>query len=226
MQARELGKFKDYKVLYVPYGAMIDESTSEALAAFAKDGGTLLLDEGFAMRQPNIWMNPFELRCKSIASIRMRERRTTSENAVYKGLPMQLCPYKSEYAVEQAETVMCFADGKPAVHKIALGKGWVYLFGFSLGYGYHETAGAAYEELFRDVTEDVVLTKQPYSDFKKGIYTEILETENNEQVLFNVSGEKKTFPVSGTVLACGGDFKVDGDCYCLGSNKMGYIVLQ
>jgi hypothetical protein len=51
-------------------------------------------------------------------------------------------------------------------------------------------------------------------------------TEDKEEILFlfNVSGEKKTFPVSGIVQTYGGDFSTDGDCYCLENNEMGYIV--
>lgn len=226
VQAREPEKFKDYKVLYVPYGAMIDEKTVEALADFVRAGGTLLLDEGFAMRQSNTWMNPYTLNCKALASIRMVERRETEEYAEYKSKSVQLRPFKSEYEVTQAQHIMYFGDGKPAIHKVSLGKGSVYLFGFSLGYGYYETESDVYEDIFRDVTAGANLTKQPYSDFKNGIYSAVLETEDKEEILFlfNVSGEKKTFPVSGIVQTYGGDFSTDGDCYCLENNEMGYIV--
>lgn len=226
VQAREPGAFKNYKVLYVPYGAMINEPAVEALAAFVRNGGTLLLDEGFAMRQMNTWMNPYELNCKSLATIRMQERRETDEYAEYKSRSVQLLPYKSEYAVANAESIMAFRDGKPAVHKLPLGEGTVYLFGFSLGYGYYQTDSDVYEEIFRDVTAGANLTKQPYSDFKKGIYSTVLETEDKEEILFlfNVSGEKKAFPADGMVQACGGDFTVEGDCYCLENNEMGYLV--
>lgn len=226
VSARETGKFGDYKVLYVPYGAMIGEETVAALARFAEGGGTILLDEGFAMRQQNTWINPYELNCKQLMSVRMRERRRTNEYAAYKGKEVAICPYRTEYEVDKAKARMWFANGTSALHSVACGKGCVYLFGFSLGYSYYESGGEGYEELLEDLILDSNLCKQSYSDFKNGIYEADLEVGKTERItfLFNMSSDAKEFDLDGTEIGCGGDFTADESTCRLGNNQMGYII--
>ncbi len=226
VQSRERDKFKDYKVLYVPYGAMIDEKTVEALSEFVKEGGTLLLDEGFAMRQQNTWMNPYELNCKSLLSVYMKERRETEESIGYNGKRLWIAPYKTEYEVKTSESLMNFKDGKTAIHKVVFGNGSVYLFGFSFGYSYYETEDETYEELFENLTTSAELSKQTYSDFKNGIYEFVLEVGETEKItfLFNVSDEERVFDIEGEVYSYGGDFKANGNQYRLDNNQMGYFI--
>lgn len=228
VQARDTEKFKEYKVLYVPYGSMINEKMVEALADFAKNGGILLLDEGFAMREQNTWINPYELHCKELLSVRMRERRETAELAKYKGNTIMLRPYKTEYEVENAESLMTFADGKSALHKVLLGKGVVYLLGFSLGYGYYETEDKTYEAMFEDLVQDASLDKQIFADFKNGIYETILEADETTKILFlfNVSSAEKAFDITGEVMSFGGDFVGKEEKYVLQSNQMGYVIVR
>ena len=228
VQSRDVEKFKEYKVLYVPYGAMICEETVKALADFAKSGGVLLLDEGFAMREQNTWMNPYELHCQDILSVRMRERRETAEFAKYKEKAIRLRPYKSEYEVADAETMMTFADGKPALHKATCGKGIVYLSGFSIGYAYYETADETYEEMFEDLVREANLSKQVFADFKNGIYESVLEGDDATKItfLFNGSEDEKAFGITETVVCFGGDFVFDGQKYILKNNQIGYIITR
>lgn len=226
VQAAETGKFKDYKVLCVPYGAMISEKTVQGLTEFVENGGTLILDEGFVMRQLNTWINPYQLRCQSLMPAWMEERRSTQEFIEYKGKKAQLAPYKTEYRVENAENILNFENGKTAIHKISCGKGTAYLLGFSIGYSYHETQAEVYEELFEDLTSVCSLNKLSYADFKNGIYEAVLEVGETEKItfLFNVSGETKVFDISETVVAYGGDFTTDESLYSLGNNQMGYFI--
>jgi len=228
VQSRDVEKFKEYKVLYVPYGSMICEETVKALADFAKSGGVLLLDEGFAMREQNTWMNPYELHCQDILSVRMRERRETAEFAKYKEKSIRLRPYKSEYEVADAETMMTFADGKPALHKATCGKGIVYLSGFSIGYAYYETADETYEEMFEDLVREANLSKQVFADFKNGIYESVLEGDDATKItfLFNGSEDEKAFGITETVVCFGGDFVFDGQKYILKNNQIGYIITR
>lgn len=226
VQARDREKFKDYKVLYVPYGAMIGEDTVEALADFAREGGILLLDEGFCMREQNTWMNPYELNCKALLTVRMRERRETEEAIEYRGKKLWIAPYKSEYDVENSEELLNFRNGEPALHKLSCGNGEIYLFGFSIGYGYYKTEDRVYEEMFENLIKSAHLNKQSYADFKNGIYENVLEISETENILFlfNVSSDKKEFNITGEVLSYGGDFVIDKGRYQLESNQMGYLI--
>lgn len=226
VQSRDWEKFKDYKVLYVPYGAMIGEDTVEALAKFAREGGILLLDEGFCMREQNTWMNPYELNCKALLTVRMRERRETEEAIEYQGKKLWIAPYKSEYEVEGSEGLMNFRNGQLALHKVHCGDGQIYLFGFSIGYGYYETEDKVYEEMFEDLTSEANLEKQSYADFRNGIYESELVISDVEKItfLFNVSEGKKEFQMTDDVIAYGGDFAVVGETYGLDKNQMGYLI--
>lgn len=226
VNSTDTSRFKDYKVLHVPYGSMIQEKTVEALAEFAKEGGTVILDEGFALRQPNTWINPYQLNCKSLISVWMEERREMEEFIEYNGKKVKLTPCKTEYKVENSESILCFENDKTAIHKVVCGKGTVYLLGFSLGYGYYTTEDVIYEEMFEDLIEGLHLSKQTYSDFKNGIYEFTLEVGATETItfLFNVSGKEKIFGIEGEVCSYGGDFKVNGIQYCLGNNQIGYFI--
>lgn len=227
VSAHDVHKFENYKVLYVPYGAMLNQQTILALAEFTQNGGILILDEGFAMRQENTWMNPYELNCQSLLHVHMIERRKSAkEYAQYKGHEIKIRPYKTEYHVQQATSRMSFQDGKTAIHEISKGKGKVYLCGFSIGYGYYETADEGYEELFKDMTKEAELQKLQYADFKNEIYETVLEVDETTDVifLFNNSGKQKTFDINGEILAVGGDFLKDDCCYMLEEQQMGYII--
>lgn len=226
VQSREMDKFKDYKVLYVPYGTMINESAVDALTTFAKDGGILLLDEGFIMRQPNTWMNPYALACKNMMQVKMLERRDERENISYNGKNIPTSPFKTEYEVQGAESLLQFGNGESALHKVNCGEGTIYLLGFSLGYSYYESEAEACEELLESLLVELNLHKQQYADTKNGIYELTLTTQNAENItfLFNISGKTQSFEVPGKVLTYGGDFQVKEEGYSLEDQQMGYIV--
>lgn len=228
LQARDMEQYGDYKVICVPYGSMITEEMTGKLAEFTRNGGILILDEGFAMRQSNTWVNPYELNCKELATIKMKKRRGTSQVLNYKSKSAEMTPYKTEYDVKGSDSMLCFENGETAIHKVSLDKGTVYLLGFSLGYSYYKTESDMYEELFEDLVSEANLTKLEFSDFKHGIYTSVLETSNNEKIiiLFNVSGNDKSFTLDDTIITYGGDFETHGNVYRLKNEEMGYLIFK
>ncbi|MBP3664112.1 MAG: beta-galactosidase [Tyzzerella sp.] len=227
VQAKDISKFNAYKVIYVPYGSMLSNDTIVALTDYVKSGGILILDEGFAMRQPNTWMNPYDLNCEQLFQGRLRERREVWEDfAEYKGRQVRLCPYQSEYEIVEADSFMTYSDGKTAIHKTTCGKGSAYLMGFSLGYGYYITEDPVFEELFLDMVQGAQLQKKQYSDFKNGVYEEALYISETTKIIFifNVSEDSKVFNVCQPVLRVGGDFTAVEDGYRLDSHQIGYWV--
>ena len=228
VQAKCTEDFKQYKVLYVPYGSMADETLVEALAKYVENGGTLILDEGFAMRQQNTWINPYKLKCEALMNVWMKERRESVEFANFEGKPVRLRPYKTEYKVEGATPIMYAEDGEPVIQKIQQGKGCIYLLGFSLGYGYYETNDVGYEEIFKHLTKCADLSKQTYSDCKNGIYEQVLEVGETEKItfIFNNSGQRKAFTVDDAVIVFGGDFVKGDDGYWLDNEQMGYVICK
>lgn len=225
ISSRETDKFAEYKVLYVPYGSMLSQKTIAALTEFAKKG-TLILDEGFIMRQPNTWINPYALECKDMMQVKMIKRRDERENISYNGKIIPTSPFKTEYEVQGAESLLQFGNGESALHKVSCGEGNIYLLGFSLGYSYYESESEACEELLEHLLAGLDLHKQQYADTKNGIYELTLTTQNAEKItfLFNISGKTQSFEAPGKILTYGGDFKKEKDDYSLEDQQMGYII--
>ena len=71
----DLDKFDSYKVLYFPYHNMLKEKAMKAIEKFVKNGGTVILDEGFGMRDENTWMNPYDLKVEGMFKARYDKRR-------------------------------------------------------------------------------------------------------------------------------------------------------
>ena len=190
---RDWHKFDQYKVLYLPYYTMIKPEVSEALKAFIEKGGIVIADEGFGMRTLNTWMQPYDIDFKPVLNARRKHRVFASgERVNYQGLTTNALPVKTDYVVENAEVLAHFDDGKPALFKLAYGKGAFYLSGFSLGYGYC----ADKSELCRQVVEDILaktdVCKYAYADTENGLYEKRLQISNGEMVfLFNATEEDK-----------------------------------
>lgn len=131
-------KFGDYKVLYFPYCVMENEKLAPYIEKFVTNGGIVVADEGFFMRQRNTWMQPYGLACKPVVKAELAERRISNgaETVSFDGKIAKVYPFKTTYETEGAEEIMKFSDGAAAAYKFSYGKGAFYLLGFSLGYGY------------------------------------------------------------------------------------------
>lgn len=226
ISATQPEKFKDYKVLYFPYYAMLDKAIMPYLEAFVKAGGVVIADEGFGMRAPNTWMQVYDIDCKPLMTARLRERRVApNEYLEVNGETLKIAPYTSEYAVENAETLLSFKNGKPALQKVAYGKGKVYLFGFSIGYSYYMSGGKAWLDFMDGVMKEVGVRKYEYASALAGVYEKRLEKEEEEGVfLFNASAEEKAFKLRRKPLSHGGDGRLTDGNYLLPANSMGYVI--
>lgn len=219
-------KFRQYKVLYFPYHAMLGEKTAKYLQEFVKEGGVVILDEGFGSRQPNTWWQPYDIACKPMIRACLTERRETlDEELVYKGERLKLAPFKSEYRAEDAEVLLSFADGAPALQKFRYGKGTAYLFGSSIGYSYKIKGSKGWKTFVADLLEAAGVHKNEYSDVENFVYEKRLVCGDKEILfLFNCSEEEKTFMLRGGVYACGADGKLDGDRLVLPPDGVAYVV--
>ncbi|MBR2623200.1 MAG: beta-galactosidase [Clostridia bacterium] len=221
-------KFKNYKVLYFPYYTMLDNKIVPYLQEFLQNGGTVIADEGFGMRAPNTWMQVYDIDCKPLMTARLKERRLINgETLQYNGAEIKVRPYKSEYAVENAETVMRFNDGKPAVQVVNVGKGKLYLCGFSLGYSYNETQNQAIADFAEEIFRAAGVEKYQYANKAEGVYEKRLRNGDKEIVfLFNNGETEKKFSLQGQIVTSGGDGCLDGGVWTLPANGMGYAVIK
>lgn len=228
ISATQPEKFKNYKVLYFPYYAMLDKSIMPYLEAFVAEGGIVLADEGFGMRAPNTWMQVYDMDCKPLMTARLRERRVAPNTFLnVNGEDLKIAPYTSEYAVENAETLLSFKNGAPALQKVSYGKGAVYLFGFSVGYSYYITGAKTWLNMVDKILKEAGACKYEYANALGGVYEKRLEKEDSEAVfLFNNSEEEKSFAFEKTVLSYGGDGCLADGKYTLSSGSMGYVILK
>ena len=220
-------RFGNYKVLYFPYHTMLKKETVNALEKFVQKGGIVIADEGFGMRQLNTWMQPYDMDCKPLITSRLIERRRTQDAQIEVGKKRaSVAPYTSQYAVADAETVVKFADGTPAVQSVEYGKGKLYLFGFSVGYSYYRHTDAAFAEIVEQVLGEAHIRKYAYG-VQNGVYEKRLLGEGYEIVfLFNNAEENKHFAISGEILSQGGDAEKTTDGIALKPSSVAYVIIK
>ncbi len=221
-------EFSKYKVLYFPYYTMLDPNTVPYIEEFVKNGGTVIADEGFGMRQMNTWMQPYDIDCKSLFTSRLEERRFVCEDfAEIDGDLVRIRPYRTHYRHEGGETVATWRDGSSAVQKFELGKGKIYLFGFSIGYSYYETNDKRLADFAEKIISEAGVCKNKLSDTLGGIYEKRLENVKYEIIhLFNNSEEEKTFELEGKIVAHGGHGSLKNDVAVVPKMSMAYFVLE
>lgn len=206
VNAAQTEKFREYKVLYFPYYTMLDRGIVPALQAFTEKGGIVIADEGFGMRQPNTWMQPYDIDCKPIMTARLRERRLILDEYITAGNErVKIRPFKSEYDVQNAEKLLSFDNGIGALHKINVGKGAFYLCGFSIGYSYYETKDRYWRDFMDGVLNGLGVKPCAYADVENGLYERRLQNGDKEILfLFNCTENDKTVTLKENAAACQG----------------------
>ena len=126
-----------------------------------------------------------------------------------------------------ADMVAAFADGTPAVQVVQVGKGKLYLFGFSLGYSYYAEQSNAYLSFMDGVLQDAGAKKYRYANCAEGIYEKRLQKDDKEILfLFNNGETDKTFALDGEIITVGGDGSRRGNTLQVKANGMAYAVIK
>ena len=221
-------EFAKYKVLYFPYYTMLDPQIVPHLEAFVAGGGTILADEGFGMRRMNTWMQPYDIACKPLFTARMTERRMVAEEFVeIDGELVRIRPYRTFYRHEGGEAVATWRDGSSAVQKYSYGKGKVYLFGFSIGYSYHDTHDQRLASFAQKLLAEAGVEKNTLSDTLGGIYEKRLVNGSYEVIhLFNNTDAEKGFDLKKTIVAVGGHGCVQEGKAIVPAGSMAYFVVE
>lgn len=189
IDSREIDKIESYKAIYIPYGAMLDLSAQKALKSFAENGGILLLDEGFGLRQQNTWLTNRVLFKDLIDAVwhnRVRDYKHRNSTFTVEGQRVTLKPYRTDYEVASAEILATFDDGIPAISKVNAGKGEIILFGTSIGYSYGEFGEDGWKNLVARLLKNV----SRMENYGKDIITTVNDTPGGElHYLFNTGKE-------------------------------------
>jgi beta-galactosidase GanA len=221
-------EFAKYKVLYFPYYTMLDPKIVPYIEEFVKNGGTVISDEGFGMRQMNTWMQPYDIDCKSLFTSRLEERRFVAEDfAEIDGELVRIRPYRTHYRHEGGETVATWLDGSSAAQKFEVGKGRIYLLGFSSGYSYYDTNDSRLASFIDKIVSSAGAEKNKLSDTLGGIYEKRLVNGKYEVIhLFNNTEEEKYFELDGEIVAVGGHGSVRESKAIVPANSMAYFVIE
>jgi hypothetical protein len=169
-----------------------------------------------------------DINCKPLMTARLEERRLVNgETLQYNGAEIKIRPYKSEYAVENAQTLMQFNDGKPAVQVVTVGKGKLYLCGVSLGYSYHETQNQAIADFAENIFRDAGASKYQYANNAENLYEKRLKNGDKDIVfLFNNAETEKQIALEGEIISVGGDGQMERGLWTLPAKGMGYAVIK
>ena len=189
VDSREIEKIEGYKIAYVPYAAMLDTKAEATLKAFAENGGTLLLDEGFGLRQKNTWLTNRVLFPNLIDAVwhnRVRDYKHKNKTFSLDGERVTLKPYRTDYEVKGAEVLATFDDSMPAIFKVNAGNGEIILFGASIGYSYAEFGENGWKKFIKKLFGDIP-TMENYGD---NVVTTVNETPSGElHYMFNTGKE-------------------------------------
>jgi len=221
--------FEKYKFLYFPYHTMLDEKMVPFLKSFLENGGTVIADEGFGLRDLNTWMRVGDINLKPLMTARLCERRNMWRSEEYvelMGEKTRVFPFKSEIIAENGETISTFENGLPAIQLIKSGNGKIYLSGISIGYIYNETQAKGIEKFIDNAMKDCGIKKYKFADFNNGVYEKRLVSKNNEIVfIFNTSSNDKTTELDREIVAFGADAIVEGNKITVKAGEIGYAVI-
>lgn len=185
--------FDGYKVVYLPYYTMADTENNEKLKNFVEDGGVLICDEGFALRdRKNTWLNigaiPYDF-----LTAKMEKRRLCkgAETFMLNGKDVTVNPYKTLYKTN-ATPLATFTDGETAIHEFVYGKGKVLLLGASVGYSYYVNKEEGWRAFFEDyICKETGVSKKAYSNVLENVHHQtLLSEEGTIEIIENYSGKE------------------------------------
>lgn len=185
--------FEGYKVVYLPYYNMADPKNNEKFKKFVENGGVLICDEGFALRDRNNTWLQIDKAPYDFLSVKMKQRRFVrgTEKLSLNGKKVTITPYKTWYNTD-GKPLACFSDGETAIHEFAYGKGKVLLFSASVGYSYkvyNEAGWRAFLGEYIVANTDAISKK--YADGVNNIHHQtLIAQEGKIEIIQNYSDKE------------------------------------
>ncbi|MBR7132633.1 MAG: beta-galactosidase [Clostridia bacterium] len=222
----DVEKFKDYKLLYFPYHTMLNPEMVPHLEKFIREGGAAICDEGFGLRTMNTWMQPYDIDCKPIMTARLFERRYINQDTIsVNGKEISFTPAKTIYKVEDAETLLSFNDGSPALSEVKHGEGRVYLSGLPIGYSYHKYQSKELMSYIKTICTDQGVMQNQYSECLSDVTEKRMIGDGYEIIfLFNSSEAEKSFKFDDVISYGFTSGSFEGGKLCLPAKTMGYVI--
>ena len=196
VQTANIKDIEKYKLVYIPYYAMIKPEVMETIKEFVNNGGVVIADEGFGLRDQNTWVNPYDLKVNGLFKGRIRERRYSSSKVDLCGKTCEFSGYKSILNIENSKVLAKFDDNSPAIQCVEFGKGKFIYSGVSIGYNLY--AGDTY---FSSALKNYLISKcnistNIYSSFADGIEcNEMIGKDCKTSYLFFLNNSKKAHSI-------------------------------
>jgi len=210
----DMSNLNRYKVIFVPYLNMLTEEISSKLEDYVSQGGRLVIEDGFGLRDTNTWINPYRIHTKLMQAQLVYRMRETGSIRFDKQEGL-FGPYNSIYEIKDSETLGTFSNNKPAIQKVKFGKGDSILLGFSLGESSYEMQSDVNKTLFNKLIDGLDINKTMYSDIDKGIEASVLLGEKKQLLfIFNTSKEDYYLSLDKNYVQIYGNIKKeDNDLY-------------
>ena len=190
---------------------MLDTKCEETLKAFAENGGTLLLDEGYGLRQKNTWLTNRVLFPNLIDAVwhnRVRDYKHKNNTFTFDGERVTIKPYRTYYEVKDAEVLASYDDSMPAIFKVNKGKGEIYLFGASMGYSYAEFGENGWKKFVKKLFADI----PAMANYGDTIVTTVNETPDGElHYIFNTGKDDAKLTLSFDKVIFGAEKTADNE---------------
>ena len=226
LSTRESDKLSRYKAVYLPYYNMLSPDFAERLSAYVRGGGTVIADEGFGLREMNTWLQPYDVEFSAVR-MRMRERRQVRSTVLIGDTEVTTAPFRTEYALDGADTVLTFTDGTPAVISVDSGEGRIYLCSFGLGYTYRESADERLATFVTELLGRIGVSRDRADDFERGVYIRTAVSEKYAATfVLNCSDEPYTVTLREVPAVVSEGLALDGLTITAPPKTAGYYVAE
>jgi len=196
-----------YKVIYIPNYSMLHDDVIESLKEFANNGGIILADEGFGLRDLNTWVNPYDIKCDALFTGRYKERRDRESTISFNRKQYKSVGYINEAEIQCSNRLGNIQNYGSAINEISIGKGCLYLFSFGFGYTCFHMPEQDNLSIFDYLVKDANISKLKYADYANGLEEKRIKKNDEEIItLINVSEETKEIVIQEKII------KVYGNC--------------
>ena len=226
ISSREPQRLSQYKVLYLPYYNMLSPEFANDLNTYVKEGGVIIADEGFGLREMNTWMQPYNVSFPALR-VRMCERRQISDAVALNGKSVITAPFKTLYAVDGANATINFVDGSPAIWESAYGKGRIYLCAFGIGYTYMQNMDDDLASVILDLLKKHDVNPKENALFNENICIRTAKSEKyTVNYVFNCSDETHTVNTNATPIAISSKASANGGTITVNPKSCAYYITE
>ncbi len=221
------GEIRNFRLIYIPQGFMLDDAALALLKQFTAEGGTVIAEEGIALRDHRTWVRPCwpSAEAQEIFGASIYERVSTGFRRENMGA-IAAGGYVSYLRPAPGSEVMARWESGAAA---AVRKGGAVLLGTSLGVSFFENYQC--RDRYLDFL-DAILQGSSFllPQRTPGLYTRTLEYSGRQMiVLINAASEAKVFNLPPQYSICSSsreDFQTAGGKITLPARDIIALVIE